>query len=146
MIDPGLLLPVDLCPKCIFEGTGRLVHPYQIKDDFDSPDIIAFYRCGHCMMPWLNNWERYSVSMEAECPGCDDCAVLAATMAALWEPYGTPCPRCGYTETQDHGPYEYSPFDEALGGPPDHQLHYLSCGQCGKGFDAGPAELYRGYQ
>lgn len=47
-----------------------------------------------------------------------------------------PCPRCGYPETQDFGPYEPDPSD-AIIGPVDPEIHYLECGRCGCGFDAG---------
>jgi len=58
-----------------------------------------------------------------------------------------PCPRCGYTECRDDGPYDYIPWlDDPLGGAPDPKVHLLWCGRCGKPFDAGPPEpsgLYR---
>jgi hypothetical protein len=52
------------------------------------------------------------------------------------DPY--PCPRCGYPETVDAGPYEPSGLDTAL-GPVDPEVHLMWCGRCGKPFDAGPA-------
>lgn len=47
------------------------------------------------------------------------------------------CPRCGYSECRDTGPYtDYWPgIDEQL-PPVDDGIHYLVCGRCGKGFDA----------
>jgi hypothetical protein len=63
-------------------------------------------------------------------------------MSAPYDPYGCPCPRCGYPETVDKGPYEYIPaLDDELGGPPDPRVHLMWCGRCGKPFDAGPEEL-----
>jgi len=56
--------------------------------------------------------------------------------------YSCPCPRCGYPESRDDGPYQADPFyDAKLGGPPDPRIHLMWCGRCGKPFDAGPAEL-----
>ncbi len=57
-----------------------------------------------------------------------------------YEPYvGVDCPRCGYPETVDQGPYDYIPgLDDHLGGPPDPAVHLLWCGRCSKPFDAGP--------
>lgn len=53
----------------------------------------------------------------------------------------TTCPVCGNTEgNRDHGPYEPHPLDDALGGTPDPRIHLMTCGRCGKCFDAGPAE------
>jgi DNA-directed RNA polymerase subunit RPC12/RpoP len=51
------------------------------------------------------------------------------------------CPRCGYTEARDDGPYSYHPFDDELGGTPDPHIHLMWCGRCGKPFDVGPAEM-----
>lgn len=58
------------------------------------------------------------------------------------ETYSCPCPRCGYPESRDAGPYDYiGALDDALGGQPDPRIHLMWCGRCGKPFDAGPAEL-----
>ena len=60
--------------------------------------------------------------------------------AGSYGTYSCPCPRCGYPESRDDGPYDYVPqFDDALGGPPGPRVHLLWCGRCGKPFDAGPA-------
>jgi hypothetical protein len=45
------------------------------------------------------------------------------------------CPRCGYIEARDAGPYESDWTDDALGGPPDPRVHLMWCGRCGKPFD-----------
>jgi hypothetical protein len=56
--------------------------------------------------------------------------------------YSCPCPRCGYPETSDAGPYVHEPvYDDKLGGPPDPRIHLMWCGRCGGPFDAGPADL-----
>jgi len=53
------------------------------------------------------------------------------------------CPVCGYPGTHiDHGPYQPHPLDEIGGLPPvDPRVHYLTCGLCGKGFDAAPNDF-----
>ena len=62
-----------------------------------------------------------------------------STSTAAYETYACPCPRCGYPETRDDGPYDYIPgIDDQLGGPPDPAVHLMWCGRCGKPFDAGP--------
>ena len=59
--------------------------------------------------------------------------------AGSHEPYSCPCPRCGYPETQDHGPYAPDPFYDMLMDPPySAEVHLMTCGRCGKPFDAGP--------
>lgn len=52
-----------------------------------------------------------------------------------YEPYHLDCPRCGYPESIDRGPYEPSPLDEGLWPPLDPRVHCLWCGRCGKPFD-----------
>ena len=49
------------------------------------------------------------------------------------------CPRCGYPETRDDGPYESHPADVLL-GEVDPRVHLMWCGRCGKPFDAAPDE------
>jgi hypothetical protein len=62
-----------------------------------------------------------------------------------YEPYvNVECPVCGYGEAIDHGPYEPHPSDEIL-GPVDPDVHYLTCGRCGKGWDAAPPEAIERY-
>jgi hypothetical protein len=60
-------------------------------------------------------------------------------MTTTYETYSSACPRCGYPETIDAGPYEPSWTDAEL-GPPGPDIHLLWCGRCGKPFDAGPPE------
>jgi DNA-directed RNA polymerase subunit RPC12/RpoP len=61
---------------------------------------------------------------------------------ATYEAYtDVECPRCGYTEARDAGPYEYLPgIDDKLGGVPHPTVHLMWCGRCGKSFDVAPAE------
>lgn len=60
----------------------------------------------------------------------------------LYEVYAASCPCCGNSENnRDHGPYEYHPLDDFLGGPPDPRVHLMSCGSCGKCFDAAPQKM-----
>jgi hypothetical protein len=63
----------------------------------------------------------------------------------LYEVYGDiECPVCGSSEhNQDNGPYENIPgYAEAVGDSlEDPRLHRMTCLNCHKGFDAGPAEL-----
>lgn len=47
-----------------------------------------------------------------------------------YEHYLTPCPRCGYPETMDSGPYPNPPESE------DQALHLIHCPRCGKESDA----------
>ena len=61
-------------------------------------------------------------------------------MTRTTETYSCACPRCGYPETRDSGPYDPHPFDAAL-GTPDPAIHLMWCGRCGKPFDAGPADV-----
>jgi hypothetical protein len=63
-------------------------------------------------------------------------------MSATYEVYtDVECPRCGYTEARDAGPYEPDPLtDDELGGPTDPRVHLMWCGRCGGPFDVAPAE------
>jgi hypothetical protein len=66
-------------------------------------------------------------------------------VTAAYEAYCCPCPRCGYPDSVDDGPYAAAPSDAEL-GPPDPLVHLLWCGRCGKPFDVGPdgpAEVWR---
>jgi hypothetical protein len=64
-------------------------------------------------------------------------------MSGDYEHYSAPCPRCGYPEARDDGPYPPDPAsDAAFGGPPDPEVHLLWCGRCGKPFDVGPDGRY----
>jgi hypothetical protein len=56
-----------------------------------------------------------------------------------YEPYTNtaPCPRCGYPEAIDNGPYQPSFADDEL-GPVDPEVHMMICGRCGKPFDVAP--------
>jgi hypothetical protein len=58
----------------------------------------------------------------------------------LYEVYAdTECPRCGNTRgNRDQGPYEVM-FPTAVADHGCPEVHYVTCGGCGKGFDAGPA-------
>lgn len=47
-----------------------------------------------------------------------------------YEQYLIPCPRCGYPETMDTGPYKNLPESE------DQALHLIYCPSCGKESDA----------
>lgn len=53
-----------------------------------------------------------------------------------YEIYSCDCPRCGYPESRDDGPYEPCALDGPL-GVPDPRVHLMWCGRCGKPFDAG---------
>lgn len=56
-------------------------------------------------------------------------------MTAAYEIYtDVECPRCGYTEARDAGPYEPSWLDEGL-PPLDSRVHLMWCGRCGGPFD-----------
>lgn len=65
-------------------------------------------------------------------------------MSITYEPYvNAECPRCGYTECRDDGPYEPGPIEAAGILPPvDPSVHLLWCGRCGKPFDAAPPEAH----
>ena len=60
----------------------------------------------------------------------------------LYEAYGgTECSRCGNTDgNRDCGPYEVL-FPDATEDHGCPEVHYITCGSCGKGFDAGPARV-----
>ena len=66
-------------------------------------------------------------------------------MSMPYEPHDTACPRCGYPETVDRGPYEVA-FPEMTADHGCPEVHYLTCGRCGKGFDAGPEEAAAKWQ
>ena len=54
---------------------------------------------------------------------------------------GIECPACGSTgHNHDHGPYEVV-FPQATADHGCPEVHYITCGRCGKGFDAGPAKV-----
>jgi DNA-directed RNA polymerase subunit RPC12/RpoP len=56
-------------------------------------------------------------------------------MTAAYEPYtDAECPRCGYTEARDDGPYEPHWLDRGL-PPLDPRVHLMWCGRCGRPFD-----------
>jgi rubrerythrin len=56
-------------------------------------------------------------------------------MKAAYEIYtDVVCPRCGYTEARDAGPYEPDWTDAEL-GPVDDRVHLMWCGRCGGPFD-----------
>jgi hypothetical protein len=57
-------------------------------------------------------------------------------MTTSYQTYDAECPRCGYPETRDHGPYEPRPSDAVL-GPVDPDVHMMTCGRCGDVFDVG---------
>ena len=61
-------------------------------------------------------------------------------MSQPYEHYNSECPRCGYPETRDDGPYEPHWADASLSPPLDPRTHLMWCGRCGKPFDACPAE------
>ena len=65
----------------------------------------------------------------------------------LYEVYtGVECPVCGSTEhNQDHGQYEVV-FPEATEDHGCPEIHYMSCGNCGKSFDAGPPKVTARWQ
>jgi len=65
----------------------------------------------------------------------------------LYEVYaGTECPRCGNAEgNRDCGPYEVA-FPAATADHGCPEVHYVICGRCGKGFDAGPARVAARWQ
>jgi hypothetical protein len=59
---------------------------------------------------------------------------------------GIRCPACGSTEhNRDLGPYEVA-FPAATEDHGCPQVHYMSCRNCGKGFDAGPPRVASRWQ
>ena len=67
-------------------------------------------------------------------------------MTMLYPVYDTECPVCGNAEgNRDSGPYEVAfPTMTADHGCPE--VHYITCGRCGKGFDAGPPRVAARWQ
>jgi len=61
-------------------------------------------------------------------------------MAQPYERYNSECPRCGYPETRDDGPYKPHWTDATLSPPLDPRTHLMWCGRCGKPFDACPVD------
>jgi len=96
--------------------------------DLRRPDPAGAVHLAH------NELGAHQVHRRPDHPGKD------ATMSTKtdYEPYLVPCPRCGYPDSRDDGPYEPHWTDAALGGPPDPRVHLLWCAACGKPFDAGP--------
>ena len=67
---------------------------------------------------------------------------MTAGRSCMYRVYVACCPRCGSSENnRDHGPYGHHPLDDFLDGPPDPRVHLMTCGNCGKCFDAGPEVL-----
>lgn len=109
----------DHCPECLSEWAWP---PLRIRTAWPE-GIRADYECRACGHEWYATW--------------NEDAIAGAPVIPQFERYPCECPRCGYPEPVDHGPYEYDPeFDDALGGPPDPRVHLLWCGRCGKPFDA----------
>jgi hypothetical protein len=109
----------DHCPACVSEWawpplTIRLAWPEGVRAD---------YECRSCGHVWFATWNEDALDSAPVIPQYERCSAA--------------CPRCGYGESVDLGPYEYYPkFDDPLGGPPEPRVHLLICGRCGKPFDA----------
>jgi len=107
-------------------GAELPVIPDEVRDA-DDWDVFARYRCGLCARSW---WTSWSVG-------------TALVPVVVTEAIISACPVCGYPDCRDLGPYGYQPeWDNALGGPPDPRVHLLTCGRCGKDFDAATDDYF----
>lgn len=130
--------------------TVPVVYPHTVICEGNS--LQGEYRCPECDAEWKCWWDRRAAGWTWGPDDTDDLDIkpAAAMMRRVVEslrpgvrPYpvygNVQCPVCGATEGhRDHGPYEYHPLDDELGGTPPPTVHAMSCGSCRKTFDAEP--------
>lgn len=130
--------------------TAPVAYPHTVIAEGTS--LQGEYRCEDCGAEWKCWWDARAAGwMPWDADDDLDIRPAAAMMRRIVgdlrpgkRPYpvyeDVECPVCGNREGhRDHGPYEYHPLDEALGGTPPPSVHAMTCGNCRKTFDAEPA-------